>query len=62
MSEYIPDNKIEITPDMIEAGVKELFESGRINTDYVKGSDDVLVARIFQAMMDCHRGIQQSGG
>jgi hypothetical protein len=60
MSEYIPNDEIEITPEMIEAGVKELFESGRINTDYAKGSDDVLVARIFQAMMDCRHKTQQS--
>ena len=47
MGDYSP-KEIEITPDMIRAGLKVLQESGRI--ERLLSSDSLLVADIFAAM------------
>lgn len=41
---------VEITPEMIEAGVKILLESGRTNTDTEVASDCLLVEELFCSM------------
>lgn len=45
------DSGIEVTPQMIEAGVRVLEESGRLSTDYVVPSDDLLVREILVAAL-----------
>jgi hypothetical protein len=45
------ENKIEITPEMIEAGFKVFCSSG-IADEYLK-ADKVVVAEIFEAMWEC---------
>lgn len=44
---HIPE--VEVTPEMIEAGVRVLLESGAIETP-MPGADPYLVQRIFVAM------------
>jgi hypothetical protein len=44
------DGKIEVTSEMIEAGVSVLIESGRLDTDYEQPADALLVQRIFLTM------------
>jgi hypothetical protein len=41
--------EIEITPDMIEAGVRVLWESGVVETP-IDGVDQMVIQRIFVAM------------
>ena len=49
MGEY---SEIDVSPDMIRAGVDVLIESGRTITDYEVLSDSALVEQIFLAMLD----------
>ena len=41
--------EIEVTPEMIEAGVRTLWDSGLIETP-IDGVDQMVVERIFVAM------------
>jgi hypothetical protein len=41
--------EIEVTPDMIEAGVRVLWESGVVETP-IDGVDQMVIQRIFVAM------------
>jgi hypothetical protein len=43
-----PEGEIEITPDMIEAGVRVLWDSGA--HEPMDGVDQLLIERIFVAM------------
>ena len=43
-----PDAEIEITPEMIEAGVRVLWDSGA--HEPMDGVDQLLIERIFVAM------------
>ena len=40
---------VEVTPEMIEAGVKVLDDSGRLISD-ARGGDRILIEEIFRAM------------
>jgi len=42
---------IEVTPEMIEAGLKVLESSGRLETTYLVGSDSLLVRQMFLQML-----------
>lgn len=42
---------IEVTPEMIKAGVSAFAESGGI--EYLTGADELLVADIYRAMAAC---------
>ena len=42
--------EIEITEAMIEAGIKALVESGRLDTDYATSPDRILALEVFSAM------------
>ena len=44
---------IEVTPEMIEAGLKELDDSGRLGGDRLLSGDEVLVQQVFLAMWRC---------
>jgi CTP:phosphocholine cytidylyltransferase-like protein len=44
------DKSIEVTPQMIEAGLSILEASGRLETTYLVDSDSLLVRRMFLAM------------
>ncbi len=46
--------EVEVTPEMEEAGVFELVESGRLFTDYEMSEDQLLVRRIFLNMLSAH--------
>lgn len=43
-----PADKIEVTPDMIEAGVRVLLDSGA--HEPMEGVDQLLIEKIFVAM------------
>ena len=43
--------EIEITPEMIEAGLLVLVESGRLFTDYEMSGDRILVQEVFSTML-----------
>ena len=43
-------SEIEITPEMIEAGLNALEESGRLEFDRVMSGDQFVVERVFRAM------------
>ena len=45
--------ELEITPEMIDAGVKELWDSGWF--EIASLSDRILVARVFSAMVSVRR-------
>jgi hypothetical protein len=54
---------IEVTPEMVAAGLKEFLESGRLFTDYEASSDRLVVRRIFLAMWDSRsRGMFPTAG
>jgi hypothetical protein len=44
------EKEIEITPQMIKAGLRVLEISGRLTTDYLKPSDKILVQELFLVM------------
>lgn len=45
----LAENEIEVTPEMIEAGLNVLWESGALETP-MKGADQIVVKEIFVAM------------
>lgn len=45
------DKSIEVTPEMIEAGVEVLLRYGRLTSDYRLPEDSALVERLFLAML-----------
>ena len=45
----IKPEEIEITPEMIEAGVRVLLESGAVENP-IAGADEILVKKIFLAV------------
>jgi hypothetical protein len=47
-SRLAPGNEIEITPEMIEAGVRVLWDSGAYEP--MDGVDQLLIEKIFVAM------------
>jgi hypothetical protein len=53
------DEATEATPAMIEAGVAVLWDSGRLSYE-APGSDDLLIAEIWAAMMRAQGGPLQS--
>lgn len=48
-----PEAEIEITPAMVEAGVKVLLDSGAVENP-VRGADEILVKNIFLAVYREH--------
>lgn len=46
----VPETEFEITPEMIEAGVTVLYESGAVDTPIID-NDRSLVRRIFESML-----------
>lgn len=46
--------EIRITPKMVEAGLRSLVESGRMDDDLEVSGDSLLVQRIFLSMMQAH--------
>jgi hypothetical protein len=50
-----PEEEIEITPEMIEAGVCVLWNSGAVENP--SSADHILIQEIFSVM----RGLQSSG-
>ena len=49
------NKSIEVTEEMINAGVEVLLRSGRITTDYRTSGDELLVQRVFLAMLSAQR-------
>ena len=41
----------KVTPQMIEAGLSVLEASGRLETSYLVGSDEILVREIYLSML-----------
>ena len=46
--------QINVTPEMLRAGLEVLEESGRLSTDYLVSADKLLVAELFLAMWQHH--------
>lgn len=55
-----PQDRIEVTPAMIEAGVQVLYASGAVENP-IYANDQSLVARIFLAMLSMSRTSHQEG-
>lgn len=49
-TQELRDRRIEITPEMVEAGCKVLWGSGRI--EFESSSDDITVFEILQAALE----------
>ena len=58
MPEKSPDNGqagVEVTPEMIEAGVEFLWDSGRLASE-TRGPDEILVRKMYLLMSEA-RGV-----
>jgi len=52
--------EIEVTPGMIEAGVRTLYDSGAIESP-IYSNDQALVRRVFLSMLDMYRTSHPEG-
>lgn len=50
----ITQSEIQVTPKMVEAGLRVLLNSGRLGDDLEASGDNLLVQEIFLSMLQAH--------